>query len=84
MPIDADHVAAQSHWTPSPCLADVAVVLEAVADTIAVTATDTGSPSGPPAFDSASRVWVARPRDSASQAALHLHSCGVKISKRVP
>jgi hypothetical protein len=33
----------------------------AVADTIAVTAADAGSPAGLPAFDSASQAWVDRP-----------------------
>jgi hypothetical protein len=36
----------------------------AVAAAIAVTATDTGSPAGTPAFDSASQTWVDRPPDS--------------------
>ena len=43
MPIDADHETAQSHWSgPAPRLAGLTVILEAVADTIAVTAPDTG------------------------------------------
>lgn len=52
MPIDADHPPAQSDWSGAlPRLAGVAVVLEPVADTTAVAATDTGSLAGPPMFE---------------------------------
>jgi hypothetical protein len=48
MPIDADHIPAQSHWSePLPRLAGVAVVVEAVADPVAATATDTGPRQNP-------------------------------------